>query len=483
MVFGNRFRKEKKGESVMSKDNTTVTQSHSGEKELTRRLGLMSAIVLGVGTTVGSGIFTSVGGVAGTAGTAVMTILSFLIGGLIMIPQNLCYTELMTAYPEDGLFIVYFREAGWNFLSFFGGWSCFWATDPVGIAIMALTVSNYLAYFTGWHTATIRAVAIAMIIGFTLLHMIKMDAGAKFQNVITSIKIVPFILLVIVGLFCVTGGNYSAPAVDGVNPGVMSLLLGIAATTWSYDGMQTCGTMAGEIKNPHKNLPIALIGTVLLVTLLYTGLSTACVGLTDVSTLATSGAPVATAFENVPFIGKASGTIAAILAVIVVTGSLSSLIMFQARVEYKCATEGFWWKSWGKVHPVWKTPYVSMLWQSGFAIILVFATTLQTLLGYFTLICLIRNALCFCTWFKVRKKSNYHPTWKMPGGVAMAILAIVPTAILVVTTFIDAPLFSTIAAVLAIGTAIPFYFYFKKANADIIAQKKAEREAAEKAAV
>ena len=89
LVFGNRFRKEKKGESVMSKDNTTVTHSHSGEKELTRRLGLMSAIVLGVGTTVGSGIFTSVGGVAGTAGTAVMTILAFLIGGLIMIPQNL----------------------------------------------------------------------------------------------------------------------------------------------------------------------------------------------------------------------------------------------------------------------------------------------------------------------------------------------------------------------------------------------------------
>lgn len=459
----------------------TPIQVHGGEKELTRRLGLMSAIVLGVGTTVGSGIFTSVGGVAGTAGTAVMTILAFLIGGLIMIPQNLCYTELMTAYPEDGLFIVYFREAGWNFLSFFGGWSCFWATDPVGIAITALTVGNYLAYFTGWEPGMVRAVAIGMIIVFTALHMIRMDAGAKFQNIITAVKIVPFILLVVVGLFCVTGSNYSAPAVEGVSPGVMSLLLGIAATTWSYDGMQTCGTMAGEIKNPHKNIPIALIGTVLLVTLLYTGLSTACVGLCDVSTLAASGAPVATAFEAVPFIGKASGTIAAFLAIIVVTGSLSFLIMFQARVEYKCATEGYWWKSWGKVHPVWKTPYVSMLWQSGFAIVLVFATTLQTLLGYFTLICLIRNVLCFCTWFKVRKKSNYHPTWRMPGGAFMAVLAIVPTVILVVTTFIDTPLFSTIAAVLAIGTAIPFYFYFKKVNADLIAEKKAEHDALERA--
>lgn len=466
----------------MADNNTNVTpQATGGEKELTRRLGLMSAIVLGVGTTVGSGIFTSVGEVAGTAGTPIFTILAFLIGGLIMIPQNLCYTELMTAYPEDGLFIVYFREAGWNFLSFFGGWSCFWATDPVGIAIMAIAVGNYLAYFTGWTTMTVRIVSVVLIVLFTALHMIKMDAGAKFQNVITGIKIVPFILLVIVGLFCVSGGNFSAAAVEGSNSGAMALILGIAATTWSYDGMQTCGTMAGEIKNPHRNLPIALIGTVILCTLLYTGLSTAATGLCDISILAASDAPIATAFEYVPFIGKSAGTIAAVLAIIVVTGSLSSLIMFQARVEYKAATEGFWWKSWSTVHPVWKTPYVSMLWQSGFAIIFVFFD-ISTLLGYFTLICLIRNILCFCTWFKVRHKSNYHPTWKMPVGPLMAVLAIVPSCILVVTTFIDSPVFGTVAAIAAIGSAIPFYFYFKKANADIIEAKAAERAAAEQLA-
>nr|WP_305136168.1 amino acid permease [uncultured Schaedlerella sp.] len=465
---------------MSAKDNTKVSpNTGGGEKELARRLGLMSAIVLGVGTTVGSGIFTSVGEVAGTAGTPMLTVLAFLIGGIIMIPQNLCYTELMTAYPEDGLFIVYFREAGWNFLSFFGGWSCFWATDPVGIAIMAIAVGNYLAYFTGWTTMTVRIVSVVLIVIFTALHMIKMDAGAKFQNVITSIKIVPFILLVIVGLFCVSGGNYSAPAVQGAQTGAMALILGIAATTWSFDGMQTCGTMAGEIKDPHRNLPIALIGTVILCTLLYTGLTAAAVGLCDISILAASEAPIATAFEFVPFIGKSAGTIAAILAIVVVTGSLSSLIMFQARVEYKAATEGYWWKSWSKVHPEWKTPHVSMLWQSGVAIIFVFFTSIQTLLGYFTLICLIRNILCFCTWFKVKNKSNYHPTWKMPVGPLMAVLAIVPSCILVVTTFISDPLFSVVAAIAAIGSAVPFYFYFKKANADIIAEKAAERAAAE----
>lgn len=462
---------------MSAKDNTNVSPAAGGgEKELTRKLGLMSALVLGVGTTVGSGIFTSVGEVAGTAGTPIFTILAFLIGGLIMIPQNLCYTELMTAYPEDGLFVVYFREAGWNFLSFFGSWSCFWATDPVGIAIMAIAVGNYLAYFTGWTTMTVRIVSVVLIVIFTALHMIKMDVGAKFQNVITSIKIVPFILLVIVGLFCISGSNFSAAPVEGASTGITALILGIAATTWSYDGMQTCGTMAGEIKNPHRNLPIALIGTVILCTLLYTGLTTAATGLCDISILAASDAPIATAFEYVPFIGKSAGTIAAVLAIIVVTGSLSSLIMFQARVQYKAATEGYWWKSWSAVHPTWETPYVSMLWQSGVAIIFVFFTSIQTLLGYFTLICLIRNILCFCTWFKVRHKSNYHPTWKMPVGPLMAVLAIVPSSILVVTTFIDNPVFSVIAA---IGSAVPFYFYFKKANANIIAEKAAERAAAE----
>lgn len=459
--------------------NTPENHGNSGgEVHLTRKLGLFTAIVLGVGTTVGSGIFASVGSVAGAAGTPLMTIMAFLIGGLIMIPQNLLYTEYSTAYAEDGLFIVYFREAGWPFLSFFGAWSCYWATDPVGIAIMAIAVGNYLAFFTGFSTLAVRLVAVALIIIFTLLHMIKMEAGAKWQNFITTVKIFPFLVLVVIGLFCVKAANFSAPQIAGSSSGIIALLAGISATTWSYDGMQTAGVMGGEIKNPRKNMPIALISTVIICMLLYTGLTTAAVGLVDVKTLAASDAPVAEAFSHVPMIGQASGTIAAILAIIVVTGSLSSLIMFQARMEYKAAHEGYWWRSWAKVHPQWQTPYVSMLWQSGLAIVLVFMTTLQDLLGYFTLIALLRNALCFLAWFKIRKNKDYNPAWKMPVGPLWALLAVIPTCILLVSTFVWAPGAGMIAAVVAVGSAIPFYFYFRKSNADIIALRASERAAA-----
>lgn len=135
-------------------------------------------------------------------------------------------------------------------------------------------------------------------------------------------------------------------------------------------------------------MPIALISTVIVITLLYTALSTAAVGLLPAADLAASDAPIAAAAANIPMIGQSAGVIAAVLAIIIVTGSVSSLIMFQARIEYKMAQEGMWFKSWAKVHPKWETPYVSMLWQSGFAIVLVFAGTINDLLGYFTVICL-----------------------------------------------------------------------------------------------
>lgn len=451
---------------------------------MARHLGLSTAIALGVGTTVGSGIFTSVGEVAGTTGTPWLTILAFVLGGLIMIPQNLVYAEYASAYTEDGGQFVYFREAGWPFAAMFFIWSCWWATDPVGIATMTLTVANNIAYFTGWGSMTVRIVGCALIIFFTWLHMCHKRVGARWQDFITAFKIIPFLLLAFVGLFFMKRANFgveiagSAGAAGNI---VAALIAGVAATTWSYDGMQTCVTMGGEIKDPKKNMPIALIGTVGVCTFLYVMLVTAAVGMTDINILATADAPIATAFEAI--MGKTSGTVAAFLAVVVVTGSLSSLIMFQARGQMKAAQEGYWWRSWGKIDPRYDSPVVSMLWQSGFALILVWLTTIQDLLGIFTFICLVRNALLFVAWFPLQKKANYKPTFKAPGGALMAILAIVPSAILawgelggIVSG--EVPLFSwnpISAGILVIASALPFYLYFKKANADIIEEAERKR--------
>lgn len=438
--------------------------SNSSNTELKRKLGLGAAIAISVGTTVGSGIFSSMSEVAGAAGSAIFVVLSFLIGGLINLPANLCYAELATAYPEDGGQYVYFREAGSRPLAFLCGWISFWATDPPSISIMALAIANYLAFFTGFATLTVKIVAVALVLIFMVIHLRSVEGGGKFQTFITIFKIIPFALLIGVGAFYIKMDMVTTPAVVGAPMGIAALLAGISATTWSFDGMGAVCYMCGEIKEPKKTMPKALIITVLVVSILYVALSFVVTGLLPMDRLAESSAPIAEAASMIPIIGDKAGTLTAIMAIIVIIGSLSSCIMFQPRIEYAMAKDGLFFKSFGKVHPKWETPYVSIIVQCAVAIILIFASSLSDLLGYFTLVALIKNFMTFGTIFVLRKKQGYNPLWKMPYGYLMAGIAMFMTGTLIVSTFLWAPIPGIIAAVLAVVTGLPVYYYWEKKN-------------------
>lgn len=434
-------------------------------KDLTRKLGLWAAVALSVGTTVGSGIFSSIGEVAGAAGSALMVIFAFLVGGLINIPANLVYAELATAYPENGGQYVYFREAGSRPLAFLTGWISFWATDPPSISIMALAIANYLAYFTNFGGITLKIIATGLVLVFMAIHLRSVESGGKWQTFITAFKILPFALLIGIGLFYIRGDFISTPAISGAPLGIMALLAGISATTWSFDGMGAVCYMTGEIKNPNKTMPRALIISVLTVTVLYVLLSVVVTGLLPFDILSGSGAPVAEAAARIPFIGSMAGNVTAIIAIIVIIGSLSSCIMFQPRIEYAMAKDGLFFKSFGKVHPKWETPYFSILVQCAVAIVLIFVSNLTELLGYFTLVALVKNFLTFGTVFVLRrKKEGYNPSWKMPFGYIMAGVAMFMTGTLIYSTFLWAPTQGLIAGVIAVGTGLPAYYYWESRN-------------------
>lgn len=228
--------------------------------KLKRKLGLGAALAVAVGTTVGSGIFSSLAEVAGASGSALMMIASFVIGGLIMIPQNLLYAELASAYPEDGGQYTWLKEAGWRPVAFLNGWLAFWATDPSTCSVMSLAIASYLAFFIPALTGIgIKVVAILLIIGFTTLHYRSVEAGARFQAFITSLKLLPFFLLVGVGLFYMNTELISVPAAAGAPVGIAALLAGVSATTWSYDGAIGACYMAGEVKDPDKTMPKVMI--------------------------------------------------------------------------------------------------------------------------------------------------------------------------------------------------------------------------------
>ncbi|GIP22224.1 amino acid permease [Paenibacillus sp. J22TS3] len=445
--------------------NVAQSVEEKSSSGLQRKLGLSAAIAISVGTTIGSGIFSSLGEVAAASGTALFAVLAFLIGGLVNIPANLCYAELATAYPENGGQYIYFREAGSRPLAFLCGWISFWATDTPSISIMAIATTSYLGYFVGFSDLTMKFIAVALILIFMFVHLRSVEGGGKFQTFITAFKIIMFAILIGVGFYYFSPDLISSPVKAGAPVGIMALVAGISATTWSFDGMASVCYMTGEIKNPKKTMPRALIISGILITLLYVLLSVVITGLLPMDTLATSGAPVSEAMKQLPGIGSAAGSLTAIMAIIVIIGSLSSCIMFQPRMEYAMAKNGLFFKSFEKVHPKWGTPHVSIIIQCAFAIILVFASSLSSLLGYFTIVALLKNFLTFGTVFVLRrKKSGYNPMWRMPMGYLMAAIAMVVTGTLIVSTFLWAPIPGIISAIVAVATGLPAYFYWERKN-------------------
>ncbi len=443
-----------------------MSNNPAEKADLGRKLGLGAVLALGVGTTVGSGIFSSLADVAGAAGSSLFLVLAFVIGGLLQIPANFCYAELASAYPEDGGQYVYFREAGSRPLAFLCGWISFWGTDPPSISIMALAIVNYLGFFLPMGDFTLKLVATAFVLFFMFMHMRSVEGGGKFQTIITALKVLPFALIIGIGIFFINGEIFMSPTrLSGAEAGgLTALIAGVAATTWSYDGMGAACYMSGEIKNPEKNLPKGLILTAFIVLGLYAGLTIVASGLLTVEELAASDAPIALLASKIPVIGNYAGTVVAIMAVIVVIGSLSSCVMFQPRIEYAMAKDGLFFKAFGQVHPKYETPAFSIVVQCAVGILLIFATDISGLLGYFTLIALTKNALTFATIFVLRKKEGYKPTYRLPGGPIMPIIAIFMTCTLIWGELTYAPIPSLITAAVAIVTGLPVYYMWEKKN-------------------
>ena len=432
--------------------------------QLKRKLGLWATIGVSIGTTIGAGIFTSISEVAGAAGSALFTILAFAIGGLSIIPQNLIYAELATAYPEDGGHYVYVKHAGWKKLAFLTGWATFWANDPPGIAVVALATAQYVAFLIPMNGLAVKLLAVVVILLFMLMHVRSVEAGSKMNTILTFVKILPFIIIIGVGIFFLKGELITEPAVAGAPVGIMALLAGISATTWSYDGMSACCYMTGEIKDPKKTMPRALIGSVVIIILLYVVLTTVITGIIPFNKLVESTAPLADAAAGLPLIGDFAGSFIAIAGIIVVLGATSSVIMFQPRLEYAMAKDGLFFKSFGKVHPKYNTPYFSIIVQCMLAILMVFASNISELLGYFTVVLLLKNTMAFLTIFVHRKKTDYNPLWKAPAWKFMAVISILTSLILVVSTFMWSAVQSIIAAAVVVVTGMPAYYIWTKAK-------------------
>lgn len=432
----------------------------SSNKQLKRTLTLFPSTMIVITSIIGSGIFTVPGTVMAAAQGSGPNLLAWIIAGISCLLMALVYVELAPAMPAAGGPYVYLRNAYGEKTSFLYGWAVM--IDHVSIlALLSLAFTNYLNFFFSFSPLQCKIIAIA-ILGISAFINIR---GVKFGSIITNgftiAKLLALGLVIIGGLFALDMINFQ-PVVSA-SAGWSTTLTAAVPAIFAFGGYNQLAYMSEEVKDPNKNIPRALLIGMIVVILFNMLLSVVCMGTISVEGLATTDKAIAVAAQNI--FGSTGAVIVGIGALISIYGTINGAFMSMPRVAFTMGRDGVFPKSFGKIHPKYETPYVSICVYSAFAIILVLSGSFYTLLMMGTFIGRLLEVLVATSLVVLRKK---HPEMERPlkmwGYPATIIIVILLTTTL---AFLVPPKEMLYGLVLA-STSIPAYIIFsylrKKSN-------------------
>lgn len=433
-----------------------------------RQLGLLPTFAIVVGVVIGSGIFINLPIVAKIAGSPVIATLIWLLSGIIWIPQILVLAEMGTAYPNQGGPYYYLYKAGSPFLAFVYTWTAFLTSDTPTLTIVGLAAADALTYFVPGFEDPFHArqFASVLIIIFAAIQYRSVKTGSAVQIVLTVSKLAPLFAIVFIGFFYFGSGNLFVSPVDESGAGISInfdlIIAGIASTIWAYAGFLNILYMAGEVSNPKKTLPRALIGSLFFVMAAYVLISISTSAIVPFGDLIGAAGGIVNPFAYLGVFEDAAGGVFSIIVFVSMLGVLNSCAMTQPRLEYAMAKDGLFFDVFGKLHPEFLTPHISIVIQSGLAIYLLLLGNLETLLGYFTISYLVQNALVYGAIFGLRKRPDYKPTYRAPMAPTLAVIAILTQIVIAYGTFGAFPVEGVIVSLVFIVAGVPLYLFFKK---------------------
>ena len=363
-----------------------ATAQDSSSSSLPRVLGASQATAIVVGTIIGSGIFLVPSEMMRDAGSSSLVYLAWIVGGLLSLFGAMTYAELSAMFPYAGGEYVYLRGAYGNTTAYLYMWTWFAVAKPASIAAMSVGLVRTLEFLPslGWLTQTAivnlkwsQLVAIAVTWFMTGLNYTGMRKAGNFQLVFTLLKGV-LILLVVVLCFSSPSGSWSnlSTSLPHATGGFSGFMLALIATLWAYDGWNDLTMVAGEVRRPERSLPIALIGGVFAVGLLYMATNAAIQYMLPASQIATSEYPAVAALKMIA--GVRGAEFVAIAMAVSIFVALNGTIMSGARIPFAAARDGLFFRQFAHIHPRFKTPSTSLLVQGVLAtVLLLFLSTFQ----------------------------------------------------------------------------------------------------------
>ena len=426
---------------------------------LVRRLGPYDAAAIVISNVIGGGIFFVPIIVAQLVPNPGWMLAVWLFGGALALAGAMAYAELAAVRPHAGGEYVYLRDAFGPLAAFLTGWTSFVAGFSGAIAAGAVALADYVLRFFPGAAGARPLIAIAAIAALTLIHVRGLGPGRVVQNFLAALKVSAILLIVAAG-FAIGDGDathFTGPSTTTTVP----WLLALVPVMFSYSGWNAAAYVAEEVRDPSRNVPLALgLGTiaVIVIYLALNALYLFAIPLPELAALG-DGRLMDTVAERL--FGFAAGNLIALFTIVSLAASISAMILAGPRVYFAMARDGIFMRAAGRVHPRFHTPATAILAQAVWSSVLVLSGTLSQLVNYTGFAVVLFSAIAVCALFVLRRRDPHAPRPFSAIGYPWApAIFVIASAVMVANAFWREPT-TTIAGVAVILLGIPVYYLFR----------------------
>lgn len=470
------------------------------EPELVPTLGWFSATTIVAGSMVGSGIFIVSADIARTMGTAGLLVAIWVFAGVLTLLGATSYGKLASYMPKAGGQYVFLKESWGEIPAFLYGWALLMVIQTGFLAAVAVAFTKYLGVLwpvitpdpiiKGLPFTTQNILAVVVLFGLTVYNCTGIKNGAILQNIFTSLKVLALILLIVIGFAFghhLWDGSHnwslSMPAAQQAKGDLLTLFaFASVGALFSADAWNYVTFIGGEVKEPRKNLPIALMLGTTVVVLLYLIANFAYLNLLPLDVI--QNAPqdrVATVAMDVVFKGWGPTLMASII-LISTFGCLNGMLLSGARVFYAMAKDNLLFKQFAEVHPVTRTPNFSMWAQFVWASLLALSGTYGKLLDYIVFTSLVFYIVTMLGLLRLAKRIPDEVNMKTKADYAIPVLYVIGATFIAFfllfgdffipdaaqhfkTDFYNTKFFTSIAGLILTAIGLPVYYAWKKSRA------------------
>jgi APA family basic amino acid/polyamine antiporter len=447
------------------------------DEGLIRALGLGSAVFFVVGSVIGSGIFLTTGVMAAALPSPTLILLAWLSGGVIALTGGLTYAELGAMFPRSGGVYVYLREAFGPLLAYLYGWAALLIFFSGGIAAVSVGFADYVSYFFPglassrvlltaatplgqWRLSAAQLVAVACITGQAWINYIGVRSGNRVNVAITIAKVAGLTALPIMALVASQTTPAWTPVVPAVARPLAAFGVAMIAVLWANDAWYCVTWIAGEMKDPQRDLPRALLYGVSLLTIVYLVVNVAYLYALPIDKLRGVGRVAERA--STAMVGARGATFVALTVVVSTFGCNVAAILAGARLLFAMARDGVFLPVAARVHPIYRTPHVAIVALASWAALLALSGSYEQLFTYVMFASSLMHMIGAFGVFRLRRQRPDLPrpyrVWGYPFVPAIFILA---SGALVLNTLLERPR-ESLAGLGFLGLGVPFYWFSKR---------------------